>query len=308
MISRPTVAVVIPTKGRPAALRLAGVTGCAEPAPGQIGVVDGSAVADSADALAATANATDGRLAYCWVPESGGLTASRNCGIGCCAANIIQFMDDDTTLAPDFLESIVEVFRDNRIGGCCGLMIDPTIRGIPLKRWLLRAFYTGPFRQRNEELFLSPPGTLTPTNTLPGASAFRSLVFERLRYDERIVNMIGEDVDFSLRVARHWRLVITPTAHMTHRPCPVNRQPARLVYAHKVGFFHYHFRKNMSGTLAEWVVFTWMNAGLAIDALVRGGFDGFGGVIDGWRRIAGLAADADAAPARAAIDDGWIGR
>lgn len=288
MKRRLSVDVVIPTKERPAALRSALRSLAAQSCrPRQIVVIDGSRQADREAELADAADATDGRLLYCWVPGSKGLTASRNCGVDRCTADIVQFMDDDTTLSAQYLELIAAAFDDATIGGVGGQMVDAGARSWPLKRWWLRVFYTGPFRQRKEELFLAPPRAIADTNTLAGASAYRRTVFDRHRYDEHIANMIGEDVDFSFRVARDWRLVIEPAARMTHTPWPANRPSLRAQYAAKTCFFYYHFRKNMAGTTGEWVAFAWMNAGIAVDALLRGRRSGLCGVVDGWRRIAG---------------------
>lgn len=227
------------------------------------------------------------RLVYRWAPEDAGLTAARNRGVGLAGGDIIQFMDDDTTVAPDYFEQLSRAFEPADVGGAAGRLIDPVAEAHGLRRWLFRCCYVGPFRQRAAELFLWPPRALTETNTLPGASAYRREAFAQFRFDEALTGPgVGEDLDFSYRVGNRWRLVIQPAAQIVHHRSPEERQASRKNFADKVGFYHYHFRKNMGGSPVEWAAYLWLNAGFALDALLRLRTGPLLGLLDGWRRVA----------------------
>jgi len=281
----PTISVVIPTKGRRDALLVALQSVAAQRHPAQeVVVVDGSESASNPAEMAGALAGSPTRLVYLWAPDSTGLTHSRNRGIQTSLGEIVQFLDDDTTIESGYLAHVVDAFRDAGVGGVGGRILDPTAQA-RFRLVFLRLFYTADFRQRKEEFFIRPPACLTETNTLPGASAYRRAVVARLAFDETITSTIGEDVEFSYRAARDWRLVIEPRALMTHHRAPQNRESRRYQFSEKVHFFHYHFRKNMAGTPRQWLAFYWLNVGFLVDGVRRLRLDPVLGSFDGWRRI-----------------------
>lgn len=74
-------------------------------------------------------------------------------------------------------------------------------------------------------------------------------------------------------------------ARTLHRSV-VERQTSRRIFVDKIRFYHYHFRKNMSGTVIEWLSYIWLNVRFTIDAVVRLEQAPVLGVADGWRRVA----------------------
>jgi len=287
---RPLISVIIPTKGRPAALLQALRSVAAQAVPvAEVIIVDGTAQpADAAELAAALGDAPGApRLVYRWAPDDSGLPAARNRGVDASQGEILQFLDDDTTIAPDYFQHLTQAFASSDVGGAAGHLIDPVADALALRRWLFRCCYIGPFRQRAAELFLRPPRAPTATNTLPGASAYRRAVFEQFRFDEALTGpAVGEDLDFSYRVGKKWRLVIQPGARLVHHRSPDERQASRRNFADKVCFYHYHFRKNMRGSALEWIAYLWLNAGFALDAAIRLQAAPVLGVADGWGRIA----------------------
>lgn len=285
----PRVSVVIPTKGRPAVLMQA-LLSLAEQGEhiAEVIVVDGTAErADETVLRSAIARAPNSpELVYCWAPSDSGLPAARNRGVSVSQGDIVQFMDDDTTVEPDYFQHIATAFEAPAIGGAAGVLIDPVANSRPLRSWLFRWWYVGPFRQRKDELFIRSPLDLTLTNTLPGASAYRRAVFDEFHFDEFLTGpAIGEDLDFSYRVGKRWGLAIQPRARMFHHRSQVERHASRRVFADKVVFFHYHFRKNMRGTFVEWVAYLWLNTGFLMDAVARLRPDPLKGLADAYRRI-----------------------
>jgi GT2 family glycosyltransferase len=289
-MSKSRISVIIPTKGRPAVLIKALSSVATQTMPvEEVIVVDGTA--QPADAGALTGALADApnppRLVYCWAPSDMGLTAARNRGVQASSGDIIQFLDDDTTVAPDYFEHVTQTFDSAEIGGVTGQMIDSVATARALRGLLFRCFYVGPFRQRKDELFLRPPATMTLTNTLPGACAYRRSVFDEFRFDEGLTGPgIGEDLEFSYRVGRKWKLAIQPRALIFHHRSADERPTSRRIFADKICFYHYHFRKNMRGNAIEWLTYAWLNVGFAVDAAVRLRSEPVLGVTDGWRRIA----------------------
>jgi GT2 family glycosyltransferase len=66
---------------------------------------------------------------------------------------------------------------------------------------------------------------LTPVDFLAGGvCAYRKAVFEHFLFDENIKGYgLGEDKDFSYRLSKHYRLVISPDAHLNHYESPKMR-------------------------------------------------------------------------------------
>jgi GT2 family glycosyltransferase len=283
-----TFSAVIPTKGRPAILREAIASVAAH---GQLVreviVVDGTSTpADEAELRAVMPQSGGPQLVYLHAPDDNGLPAARNRAIRIAQGDYVQFMDDDTTVTAGYFEAMQAGFADPRVGGVAPTIVDTYASSRKIRARLLRLFYVGPFRLRKDELFLSPPDTLTPSNSLPGASAWRRTVFAELQFDDALTGpAIGEDLEFSTRAGKKWRLMIQPAARMIHHRSPAERPPSRRVFADKVAFFHYHFRKNMAGGAGQWLAFLWLNLGFAADAAVRLKADPVLGVIDGWKRI-----------------------
>ncbi|MBM3523640.1 MAG: glycosyltransferase family 2 protein, partial [Alphaproteobacteria bacterium] len=249
---------VIPTKGRPAILREAIASVAANGRlVTEIIVVDGTREAvDEAELHAVMPAGSAPRLVFLHAPEDSGLPAARNRAIRIAQGDYVQMMDDDTTVTPGYFESIQEAFAAPDVGGVAPTIVDEYASSRTLRALLLRLFYIGPFRLRKDELFLDPPSTLTPSNSLPGASAWRRAVFVDMLYDEALTGpAIGEDLEFSTRAGKKWRLLIQPAARMIHHRSPDERPPSRRLFADKVVFFHYHFRKNMVGTPLQWLAF-----------------------------------------------------
>lgn len=284
----PTFSVVIPTKGRPAILQDALQSVASHGTlVREVIVVDGTREpADERDLQKALSGPGAPRLVYCHAPEDNGLPAARNRAIRIAAGDCVQFMDDDTTVTPGYFEELAKAFASPDVGGVAPTIIDDFASSRPLRAMFLRVFYVGPFRLRKDELFLNPPTGLTDSNSLPGASAWRREVFEEFLFDENLTGpAIGEDLEFSTRAGTKWRLVIQPAARMFHHRSPDERPPSRRVFADKVSFFHYHFRKNLSGTPASWIAFLWLNVGFALDAVARLQSAPVLGILDGWRRV-----------------------
>src|SRR5450759_5865256 len=109
----PRISVIVPTKGRPAALMDALRSVAAQTVHvEEVIVVDGTAQpANEAELAAAMSDVPDPpRLVYCWAPDDTGLPAARNRGVDVSNGEILQFLDDDTTVAPDYFRHLTQAF------------------------------------------------------------------------------------------------------------------------------------------------------------------------------------------------------
>jgi GT2 family glycosyltransferase len=222
-------------------------------------------------------------IRYCHSPEDSGLTAARNRGVRESSGQIIQFLDDDAMLAPDYFFHLMQVFRSSEVGGASGVVIEPDKKPSVVKRIFFRYFYTGPFRQIREEVLLYPSVGVVRTNTLPGVGAYRREVFAQEVFDEHLTGAcIGEDIDFSYRVGRLHTLFIQPLSKVYHYPSPAERQTVRRIYCEKVRFYHYHFRKNLASFPHARLTYLWLNFGFAIHATTCFRASALLGVCEGW--------------------------
>jgi GT2 family glycosyltransferase len=106
----PRIAVVIPTRQRPADIRrcLASLTAVRYPA-WEVSVVDQSPDDQTATITRAMLGQVPG-LAYHHLPQSG-VSRARNAGAGHTRGPLIVFLDDDCTVPPDWLERVAAAFR-----------------------------------------------------------------------------------------------------------------------------------------------------------------------------------------------------
>ena len=279
------LSVVVPTKGRAASIGGAlKSVGNQSVAAGEVIIVDGTPKRMSADFLSQVFRGCryQPSLIYIHAPEDRGLPAARNRGIRSSSGDVVQFLDDDAILAPDYFQQLLPVFLNVEIGAAAGLVIEPDRHESALRKKLFRFFYAGPFRQDRDGQFSHQSAGLHLTNTLPGVGAYRRHIFDEFVFDENLLGpAIGEDVDFSYRVGRRWRMVIEPSAKVYHYPSPDERLDMRANFSHKVKFYNYHYRKNIDKTFFSYFSYVWLNIGFILHALTTAKVKAFLGVFEG---------------------------
>lgn len=284
-----SISVIIPTKGRGLTIldALRSIGNQTVPVE-EVIIVDGTLLPAERSVFEESFNkcAQAPRIRYCHAPEDSGLTAARNRGIRESTGQIIQFLDDDAMLAPDYFVHLLEILNSPGVGGASGIVIEPEKAESVIKKLFFKCFYIGPFRQIREEAFLYTRIGIVRTNTLPGVGAYRREVFAQEMFDEKLIGAcIGEDIDFSYRVGRHRALIIQPLSKVYHYPSPSERQTVRRNYCDKVCFYHYHFKKNLASLPSARLIYLWLNLGFAIHALFLFQAGAVLGVCDGWRKI-----------------------
>ena len=115
MSSTPDVSVVLPTYNRAADLERAldsVLQQTADPREYEVIVVDNNSTDGTAQVLDRLKARYPGRLRTV-VERKQGVSHARNAGIAAALAPILAFFDDDVRVAPDWIETIIRVFRDN---------------------------------------------------------------------------------------------------------------------------------------------------------------------------------------------------
>ena len=69
-----------------------------------------------------------------------------------------------------------------------------------------------------------------------GVASFRRQAVEEEPFDENFD--LGEDVEFSYRVGRKWRLIVTPEARLEHHKSAISRVPKNESIAREIEFRH----------------------------------------------------------------------
>ena len=290
-----TLSVVICTKDRPQLLAT-----CLESLesqtrrPEEIVVVDASATParDVADRLAQ--NMPGCRVALrSSVP---GLPRQRNLGARATTGSVVVYLDDDVVLDPGYLAAVARVYEDDctgKIGGVGGAQVpDPTpregfCRRVACRLFLLDTYGRGVLKRSGRPDHAFSPRSRMEVELLSGCNmAYRREVIEALRFDERLDGYaLGEDLQFSYRVSRCWKLVLTPDARLHHRHAGGGR-PMRDDYQAMAVFNRYlFFREHVARGPGDWIAYVWASAGEMLLILRSPGARGVRGALSGYRAI-----------------------
>lgn len=218
------------------------------------------------------------QIALSWQSEAGirvkylratpGLAAQRNIGVENSTGEILGFLDDDLILDRRCLEAAKGLFlEDSGLGGIA--CVDETIPKIP---WPKRLFWKifmlpkfsaeGRLQRSGYPCFLARPVCRTEVECIPGAAFYTRRVFDSFRFDEKIPASGGmEDVDFSFRVGKHYRLIFDPSVRIFHKFSRNGRGYSENIAYMMVYYHHYFFRKHMDRSFLNIVCFLWSRVG-----------------------------------------------
>jgi len=271
-----TISVVICTKDRPRELErcVASVLGQTRP-PSDLVVVDASARPD-----AGWVDAVHRALPRCRVSllfARPGLPAQRNVGTRAAVGSVVVFLDDDVVLEPEYLAEIGRVYADDttgRIGGVGGAQVpDPTpregrVRRLAARLFLLEGYGRGIVKRSGSPEYVLSPTTPMEVEFLSGCNmSYRRDVLQEYAFDERLSGYaLGEDLQFSYRVSRRWRLLVTPRARLAHRHASNGRPPSATFRAMSIFNRYLFFREEVARRPLDWVAYGWAAFG---DLLTR---------------------------------------
>jgi len=264
------IALIIPTKGRQEKLNL-----LLDSLVRQTRKPDLIIVLDSGTKLLENRKKFDALAVDYIHTEPNSLTQARNIGIRRVPADydLIGFLDDDVILYPDSLEKILTFWQDSYSRGIAGVAFN-VVNQIKMRRfWFLkRIFFLGDSRPGN--VLVSGFSTALEninkdvwTKWLPGgATTWRADIFKEFMFDESFKGYgYMEDVDFSYRVGRKYKLMSLAGARLFHRPHPIKTDESfRLGYCEIVNRFYF------IGKFQEFsnLLFYWAALGRILENLV----------------------------------------
>lgn len=223
--------VVICTRNRPALLRrFLDSLALQQPAPRQLTIVDAS-TDDRSEQLLDGHPARDrlaGCVRYCRVDRSGaGLTRQRTLALMMVATDTFASFDDDIVLRPGCLEAMERALRSHPGLVGVGACIDNSPSRVSLGWRLRRLLFVVPTLQSGRYFasgvstlwwYMSPANELVEGDWLPGgASMWRTGPAKAIGYATQFDGYgSGEDLEFSLRMARFGRLAVSREARLLH--------------------------------------------------------------------------------------------
>jgi succinoglycan biosynthesis protein ExoA len=290
-----TLSVVICTKDRPEMLAT-----CLESLrrqtrrPEEIVIVDASATParDAADRLAA--NVRGCRVEV--IGSAPGLPRQRNLGTRATTGSAVVYLDDDVVLEAGYLAAVARTFEDDRsgqIGGVGGAQVpDPTpregfLRRVACRLFLLETYGRGVVKRSGRPDRVFSPSSRMEVELLSGCNmAYRRDVLAALSFDERLSGYaLGEDLQFSYRVSRRWKLVLTPDARLEHRHAGGGR-PLRDDHQAMAVFNRYlFFRENLAHGPVDWMIYVWSSIGGMLLVLRDPTARGVRGTLAGYRAV-----------------------
>lgn len=210
-------------------------------------------------------------IKYIRNPGEKGITTARNIGIENASGDLILFFDSDMILYPEFIEKIIEVFKDNSNAlGVQGWMIENKkfAKIIYFYNFFAKIFYLS-HSSRNSCKFNEYPVLLTKiincTWMSGGNMAFKRNVFSEFRFDENLTKYCYmEDKLFSHSIFKKYpnSLFITPYAKCIHKSSKSGRMPDKQLKENKLRSRKYVLTKlfDFKGLL----IYYWQNIGLSI--------------------------------------------
>ena len=290
-----TLSIVVCTRDRPDLLAT-----CLESLrsqtrrPEEILVVDASA-APARDAIDRLARSMPGcRVALIGSPP--GLPRQRNLGARATTGSVVVYLDDDVVPEPGYLAAVARTFEDDgsgQIGGVGGAQVpDPTprepwLRRVACRLFLLDTYGRGIVKRSGRPDHAFSPRERMEVECLSGCNmAYRREVLDALSFDERLDGYaLGEDLQFSYRVSRRWKLVLTPEARLDHRHTGGGR-PARDEHQAMAIFNRYlFFREHVARGPADWIVYAWSSIGGMLLILRDPTARGLRGTLAGYRAV-----------------------
>ncbi|MHA1833452.1 MAG: glycosyltransferase family 2 protein [Candidatus Baldrarchaeia archaeon] len=204
-----------------------------------------------------------------------GVNSARNLGVDKATGDIVLFLDDDVILGKDYIKAILEVYlRYPHVGGVGGVIQNYPKTNI-VDRFFTRIFFLSNWA--DNKAYLLPSGfpchlrycnRVTEVEILSGCNmSFKSNIFKEFGFDENLKGYSYlDDVDFSYRVSRKYRLLITPKARVIHKTTP--KSSSEGYYELKVYYHYLIFRKLVNKNMKSITAFYISLLGNLIQAII----------------------------------------
>ncbi len=219
-MARPRLAVIIPTKDRPAELsRLLGDISLGTFHPERIIIVDGSSIPLSEGCVDLHGLRVDFMRK---VPAS--LTAQRNAGLGAIGGDIdlVCFFDDDVALEKDSMEKMIGFWQaaPDTVGGAAFNLTNEIYEApsVGERIFHVNASLPGRILRSGFQSKVSCVERDIEVEWLAGcAMVWRKRLFDEFKFDEWFSGYARyEEVDFSRRVGKRYRMYIVADAKARH--------------------------------------------------------------------------------------------
>jgi GT2 family glycosyltransferase len=223
-----------------------------------------------------------------------GLPRQRNIGARAATGSLVVYLDDDVVLERRYLAAIARTFEDDRtqqIGGVGGAQIleprDRFLRRVACRLFLLKTHGRGVVKRSGYPDHVFSPRSTTEVEVLSGCNmAYRREVLDALSFDERLSGYaLGEDVQFSYRVSRRWKLVVIPDARLDHRHAGGGRPVSNDYQAMAVFNRYLFFREHVARGALDWLAYAWSSIGAMLLALRDPRARGARGAISGYAAV-----------------------
>jgi len=208
-------------------------------------------------------------------PAPRGLTVQRNVGIDLTHGDPVFFIDDDVALAPDCHEQILAEYErwGPEVGGIRATPVRPA-NPAAVTRLYRRLFGIGGWWPESSGKVragfyaegISDSADVREVEYFNGwFMSYRREVFEHERFDEALSGYgYKEDIDFSYRVSRRYRLLQTPKARCDHLKSPSARLNSHQLQRMNMANQFYLHRKLMPQTTRYKVALWWALLGLML--------------------------------------------
>lgn len=295
-----TISVIIPTKNRHEDLLNTIKSIILQTRiPNEIIIVDQNTSSDVKNAVLSLFNSLDNIkrdniiLKYIHDPQITGLTQARNKAIEKNESDIVLFLDDDVILEEDFIFNILGIYKKHpEIYGASGIITNSE-RGL-IGDILYKIFMKGNFTDQRYLINTDPKykdADHIEVSKLPGGlTSYRREIFQEFTFDENFIKYgLSEDFDFSFRVSRKYKIVITPKARLEHVCSDSGRVNDSKAIESLILSMHYFFKKNLDRNIYNYLCYIWLNVGYIVVgifcAIFRRRIDLFTGYIKGFKKL-----------------------
>ncbi|HPO48755.1 MAG TPA: glycosyltransferase family 2 protein [Spirochaetota bacterium] len=223
------------------------------------------------------------------------LTKARNFGIKNITpdTNLVIFLDDDVILEKNYLENVNNFFESDtskEYYGGSGYIKNVERKskiGFLYSLFGLQEYKDGKFKISGLPTFPKYSAVPYPIEFISGCNMiYRKKVFDDFSFDEVMIKYCYmEDVDFSYRVSRKYKLIFLPEAQLIHNVSQVNRLKIRENRSFFIQNYLYLFNKNIKKNLGTVFVFLISITGMFFLSLIFFKFNAICGYFDGILRF-----------------------
>ncbi len=187
--------------------------------------------------------------------------------------DIVIYCDDDTVWTNNVLERVISNFQNEQVVGVTGNFINESPYGL-LKKIIgtVTGTYTTKPYGVTKGIFniINPVMNVQTVQWLPGAfMCYRWAKVKTIPFDEWFTDYgLGEDFDFSYRVARVGKLVADPAIQVEHHHSSLNRDWEKFGFM-RINNRAYLRRKFWPKRLDYWLGLWWANGWLLVINAIR---------------------------------------